>query len=684
MGDPMTAQEMRNALEQREKLLDELLTKQNQAGHGVNFPRTQLKSKVDRVVTTGDRLKTDAENYRADIREQSGAANEFMARLRDNDGQIIRDDLIESVTDLEQAVYDHALMLVTAFEGDLNFLRNVSDDHRQAIGILERKSIEDSLSKTQQQLKEKQQQLEEKQAEVGRLEAEVKETKRKYDAAQVSLGESKTKIDALEHDINCMYDQQEITERGSEKLVHDLRTALGVEQYQSSTLSDTLTVFNETLAAKVERDQQDAQSEITSLRTEFQRQIDEKDDSLRDKETAISQLRTDLENKDSRISALDGEMTGKDTKISQLETDLENKDSRISALDGEMEGKGTKISQLETDLKTAKQELKNIQRQASDDKHVDEGLIEDLKRQVIELTQGKEAAEADLATFKEEAKTRIDDLGKELDDTRFAVAKYMATEAKSLVIEPRVWEQLVDSIIRTDYWRPTNSADNVERRIWTVAQPWRAAISLDGPDLSQGLGITNLLVLLCGRVLAGKLDGTSFRLLELLARKSASADEEVLPSNLLRILVEATINKIPPSESLEAELFCLGLLEAICFIEPKWARIPPGAKQLMNMMRSCPSYSMLEELTGGWSGANARKVCQEKGIVQGNVGLIDLRPHAILAVHLADLTLRLVDYDRAGFKDNNHGRLASPSGNDDVVLEILDSSHSTWWFSLPS
>ncbi|XXG99803.1 Processing alpha glucosidase I [Hypoxylon texense] len=64
--------------------------------------------------------------------KQARTSNRFIEALKD-----------ATVESLEQSAYDHAAVIVTARDGNLDFLRNISGGHREVLKTLASKEVEE-------------------------------------------------------------------------------------------------------------------------------------------------------------------------------------------------------------------------------------------------------------------------------------------------------------------------------------------------------------------------------------------------------------------------------------------------------------------------------------------------------------------------------------------------------------
>ncbi|KAF3064215.1 hypothetical protein GL218_01143 [Daldinia childiae] len=144
MSDSMTTEEMRVALDGRKALVDEFLKELGETEPLVN--RSECEREIEKLLENECRLDRDIKKYYRILEKQAAAAEEFISKMKDDSGQIERDRLLAHLDSLTQPIFGHALLVVAAKEKDLDFIHNLSAEHREALGILDRRAVEDRLS----------------------------------------------------------------------------------------------------------------------------------------------------------------------------------------------------------------------------------------------------------------------------------------------------------------------------------------------------------------------------------------------------------------------------------------------------------------------------------------------------------------------------------------------------------
>lgn len=165
----MTTAEAREALDSRKALVNEFLQGLDEAGPPPN--RTECEMEMEKFLENQRHLDEEIKVFE----KKAPEVEEFINKMKDDSGRIERDRLLTYLDSLSQSVFQHALLVVAAKEKDLSFIRNLSAEHRKALGILDRRSVEDSLSNT---IVQKKKELEEASIELAKQKQELVKSNR--------------------------------------------------------------------------------------------------------------------------------------------------------------------------------------------------------------------------------------------------------------------------------------------------------------------------------------------------------------------------------------------------------------------------------------------------------------------------------------------------------------------------
>ncbi|KAI2620874.1 hypothetical protein GGS26DRAFT_601482 [Hypomontagnella submonticulosa] len=121
--------------------------------------RDESQRKKDKLVKLVDNLDKEIQDRHDDLKRHTEKIDEITKSLKDDEGRIEREKLLESMAKMKQKMFGHALMLVTANQGNLDLIRNLSEDHKAALRMLDRRAEEDILiakvEELQKSMKEK-------------------------------------------------------------------------------------------------------------------------------------------------------------------------------------------------------------------------------------------------------------------------------------------------------------------------------------------------------------------------------------------------------------------------------------------------------------------------------------------------------------------------------------------------
>lgn len=152
----MSNEEIREVIEAREDQLDALLdAPANEAGATHPYDTEKLENETRAVVTKGRQLEMNLKTHRAELKKQESVAKKFMENVKNDQGQIEINKLLKDINSFSQSVFDHALLLVAAQQHDIDRFRNLSNDHKSAISMIEVEKVKDKFQRILQEKDDK-------------------------------------------------------------------------------------------------------------------------------------------------------------------------------------------------------------------------------------------------------------------------------------------------------------------------------------------------------------------------------------------------------------------------------------------------------------------------------------------------------------------------------------------------
>ncbi|RYP53034.1 hypothetical protein DL769_010578 [Monosporascus sp. CRB-8-3] len=211
---PPLARDIEAELQEHSDLLDELIRKYEQQQNGVQVNLKEAEDKTRDVLEKHDALEEGYRQRRMALRRQVTAARQLVASVKASDESIDADALLAEVELARQATFDHALLVVAAGEGSLDRIRNISDDHRKALGIVEAEKAKADLLKTvgardstirllESAMKEKDDDLRSKDEELKRTRDELESLKNELGQANQRLDEELRTSESLRGDVDA-------------------------------------------------------------------------------------------------------------------------------------------------------------------------------------------------------------------------------------------------------------------------------------------------------------------------------------------------------------------------------------------------------------------------------------------------------------------------------------------------
>ncbi|RYP26377.1 hypothetical protein DL768_011745 [Monosporascus sp. mg162] len=266
----MPPMDLEAKLQEHMALLDDMIQlyeQQQQAG--IQDNRKEAEDKTRDVLKKHDSLEEGYRQRRMALQKQITAARQLVASVKSSDGSIDADALLAEVELARQATFDHALLVVAAGEGSLDRIRNISGDHRKALGIIEAEKAKAVLLKTigdrdstirgfKSRITEKDENLKSKDEELKRTLAELEASRQKGQASAEESKKAEAKYAALEQKYAA------------------LKKELGASKEQLITREAEKTVLSSQLAI-AQNNKQQVEGELTTVRT----QLDSAKESVR-------------------------------------------------------------------------------------------------------------------------------------------------------------------------------------------------------------------------------------------------------------------------------------------------------------------------------------------------------------------------------------------------------------------
>lgn len=161
----------------------------------------------------------------------------------------------------------------------------------------------------------------------------------------------------------------------------DLKQVLQATLKTVSPISDPLFTDDEsilTLNAEIT----ELTSQVQSLKTDKEKQIEELENNVADKAAQIGTLQADAASKVEQNKALNDDVAGKAEQIEMLQADVDGKDKQIKALQADVAGKAAQIEALQTDVLDKNTQLDTLKALISDDfKNMTDIDVEESNRQ---------------------------------------------------------------------------------------------------------------------------------------------------------------------------------------------------------------------------------------------------------------------------------------------------------------
>lgn len=239
MATSMSTQEMREALEERQKLISELLEEEYEDSPSLN--RRDVKRMAKEHLDLERQLHKDIKKRTSFFAKQEAMVQEFINHLLDDSGKMTREKLFSSLDVIEQNIFNHAIMLVTAKRGNVDFIRNLSREHREAIGIIEVKSIEDRLSnEIEEEAVQIEHMLQDSNKIIVQLKAEADRKQEELEGIRLELEANQRTLKASEEKAATANLKWEAVDQANKAAIETSKQQLQKSENQVSNLTDEL------------------------------------------------------------------------------------------------------------------------------------------------------------------------------------------------------------------------------------------------------------------------------------------------------------------------------------------------------------------------------------------------------------------------------------------------------------
>ncbi|OTB02815.1 hypothetical protein M426DRAFT_192001 [Hypoxylon sp. CI-4A] len=328
MNSRVSAAAIEEAVEDRRRMMDQFMDTQPDPD------RDQLRRQLENKAK--DHLR-DEEVFRKKIQDASSALEESSVRTRRLIDTLVAKKLTDDDNDddelqrWKQDAFNHALLLVSTEEGNVDRIRNISAAHREALGVLESESVKKTLM------------------------SKIDELNKRIEEQTASAAEADKKMEDMQNTLQTVNTDLDTTRE-------ELRTtkeSLEVSEQELNTVSGEIATSQILLVDEILRRRRE-------LNERSQKQLEE----IQEEEEEASDDRTLSENLDDYmrlVSSLDEERSGLADNVENLTTELEASSSKNQNLQGQ-------VSSLEESNRNMRGEIKNLQ-EAAEDKNEDQEAV---------------------------------------------------------------------------------------------------------------------------------------------------------------------------------------------------------------------------------------------------------------------------------------------------------------------
>ncbi|KAI4864219.1 hypothetical protein F4820DRAFT_346716 [Hypoxylon rubiginosum] len=665
MDELLSPDEAYEKLEKRQELVDKYLGEVDKIiGDGTPADTGAIRRRSKLVVDDGERLYKTVEKRIGKLQKLARDSQRFIDAHKDGRGAIDRDRLLASAESMEQSVFDHAAVIIAAKQGNLDFLRNISDDHREALGALESKEIEERNKVVIDGLK----------ANIDGLQADIDRSKAETSSANL-------KLDRTDDRLHKTLQELEECRKLYKKAEDDKRTK-DVEIDEMQAKVELLESENKDLKAEKNGLAREKRA-LGDIRDGQGRDLERGESRIKELKAQVAQLKDDLESNKGNLDNANDELKSQDREIASLKErisksteDLKGENALVSDLKNRVSGLGNQIVDKDKEISTLEGRLETADREGRKALRDSEKLTESL-RNVREEKQHSEQTSA----------------ARELGLARYFSARYdpdrTDSDSDSDGAEFDRWVPFARAVIGTyvsggSIFKPT------ENCIWTLLLTWRREQDQQVyvPHAAPtSAGIIDLAGSLYARALAGDFEEASLVILDSLMQRLFNVSSA--PIDLVLLAFETYLQHAENLDVSQAEapvqLFFFGLYQSASFaaMELSVAKAGEVYAGLEECLRNTPILRLFELLCDGDEAAKIRERASSGDclfVEDQGVGIIAL-PDMPGWVFVADFTassVRVVHNTRGQLVGTHSLRLIAPTSGEDLVVPIREPKETRW------
>ncbi|KAI6083292.1 hypothetical protein F4821DRAFT_263028 [Hypoxylon rubiginosum] len=417
MGSSMTREQLCEALEERQQTIDDYLKEIREIiDTGMSLDRREMQQKTEKLLEKEQILDDIIQRRFKRLQKQAEEGQRFIDNLKDDTGAINRRQLLKATESLEQSIFDHAVLIVGAKEGNAEFIRRLSNDHRAALGILESKSVEDRLNgeierlQTELRRRNDETNLVKQRSEkaTSELQRQVKTKREQRDAAKKRAEKAESELSTTKEECKRVQEKADENRLSQENLIITLKADLDSLRNRNTELEgerDDLSGQRAQLQTRV--DEQVA--EIQRLKTQHADIVGERDRLRAERNrlrTERNGLRTERSNLQTERDELRDERDGQKTRIGELKFDVKRLEENMYAQDEARERNSDQIKELNQEANDRDLAIRTLKDEAMGK----DTLAADLRRQISSLEGQVSSLEDQVLGLK----SRISDLDSQI------------------------------------------------------------------------------------------------------------------------------------------------------------------------------------------------------------------------------------------------------------------------------
>ncbi|OTB13392.1 hypothetical protein K445DRAFT_163734 [Daldinia sp. EC12] len=656
------------------------------------------RKKCLRQTREANRAKIRIESLKRRSEKGDGSINGLKGRLKD----------AEEKLSLTEVNLDEARCKLQESREEARRQVEEADAAKSRIETLEREvsanqdsilGFQDTISSLKQEASAKEDSIADLQDTISRLEQEAS-------AKEDSIADHQDNISSLKEEASAKDDS-----------ITDLQDTISSLKEEASAKDDSIADLQDTIS-RLDQEILDKSQDINVLRGQsgnLQRQLNTAkfktrnlEQLVRDRDLSLLRILADLEYNQTNLERTTNELQESREEARRRVEEADAAKSRIETLERRVSTNQNSILNFQNTISKLQREasaknnsilgfqntISRLQREASAKNNSILGFQDTMSR-----LQHEASAKDDIISARE---NRIGELDAELAlrERKLAVyerklstahylvaqslsAHYKSTKPRPPAVQKEAWSTLADCFIgsrRVLLRRETN--EEAASRFWTVAQPWP---DVAGPPAAETesldrVEVTGLISKLYGRLCSGDADTN---LLETLSYRLVSLDIKGLLHRPFLALFYKALAQLAPTQDIETALFCFGLLQLALFIQSNWQVDIDVIRNLRSLLEETTCYQTLANLTSGRA-EEASEICRQHGTVQKDIGFIYLQDYGILEVDFDELSLRPIHRTRLEILDDVTYVIRSPSGEQDILVDVTNEREMKWWFCMSS